>query len=91
LGLSAGRARQAALAAGYELYREGGAAYSVPTGTEIEVFRKVRARRMRAEHRWLPPFVTNFSDMRTERPAMSMHARPAALTQPRGLPGMHAS
>ncbi len=63
----------------------------MPTGTEIEVFRKVRARRMRAEHRWLPPFVTNSSDMRTERPAMSTHARPAALTQPRGRPGMHAS
>ena len=32
---------QAALGTGYELHREGTAVYTVPQGTEIEVFRKV--------------------------------------------------
>ena len=32
---------QAALAPGYELHKEGAAVYTVPQGTEIEIFRKV--------------------------------------------------
>jgi len=90
-GLRAGRARQAALAAGYELHREGGAAYSVPTGTEIEVFRKVGARRMRTKRCRLPPPATTYLYVHAAQPVLPRHARPAASMQPRRRPGMHTS